>query len=80
MINNYNNILNIFLSNKNLYLKKIEKKSLFLKSLLELNNHHFKFCEPFKNILKFNNFKIELKKKKLKMKFFYLLIYLKNLI
>ena len=63
MINNYNNILNIFLSNKNLYLKRIEKKSLFLKSLLELNNHHFKFCEPFKNILKFNNFKIELKKK-----------------
>jgi len=63
MTNNYNNILNRFLANKNLYLKKKEKEPHFLKSLVELNKYHSKFCEPFKNILNSNKFKIELKKK-----------------
>lgn len=63
MTNNYNNILNRFLANKNLYLKKKEKEPYFLKSFVELNKHHSKFCEPFKDILNSNKFNIELKKK-----------------
>ena len=42
MTNNYNNILNRFLANKNLYLKKKEKEPHFLKSLVELNKYHSK--------------------------------------
>ena len=63
MTNNYNNTLNRFLANKNLYLEKKEKEHNFLKSFVELNKHHSKFCEPFKDILNSNNFNIELKKK-----------------
>ena len=63
MINNYKNILNRFLANKNLYIKKKEKEAYFLKSLVELNKHHSKFCEPFKGILNSNKFNIGLKKK-----------------
>jgi hypothetical protein len=63
MTDNYKNIINSFIKNKNLYPKKIDKKNNFLECVRSLNNHHLKLCKSFKNIIEANGFKIELKNK-----------------
>ena len=63
MKDNYKQIINSFLKNESLYSYKYKKKENFLKCMMSLNSHHYKFCENYKKILNANKFKIVVKKK-----------------
>ena len=63
MKDNYKQIINSFLKNESFYSYKYKKKENFLKCMMSLNSHHYKFCENYKKILNANKFKIVVKKK-----------------
>tara|TARA_Y100001970_G_C14259135_1_gene878179 strand:+ start:14013 stop:15080 length:1068 start_codon:yes stop_codon:yes gene_type:complete len=62
MPDNYKQIINSFLNDINLYPEKNKKKKKFLQCMMNLDKHHYKFCDDYKKILKASKFQINIKK------------------